>query len=152
MGAPPCMSFCFSGMFYEKHLKYIKLNEKFVPFTKMNLSYLTKDAYDKDFIRDVYQSVIVSYQELKDGKIAHDGPVRIIYRTKEEYKLITKKLGLMDDFKVLWAWLKREIYKLVFQSGVPRTAYKGIVTFHYNGRMVHLAPNLNWKGYDITWS
>ncbi|XP_063908346.1 alpha-1,3-mannosyl-glycoprotein 2-beta-N-acetylglucosaminyltransferase [Zophobas morio] len=125
-----------NGMFYEKHLKYIKLNEKFVPFTKMNLSSLTKDAYDKDFIRDVYQSVIVSYQELKDGKIAHDGPVRIIYRTKEEYKLITKKLGLMDDFK----------------SGVPRTAYKGIVTFHYNGRMVHLAPNLNWKGYDITWS
>jgi alpha-1,3-mannosyl-glycoprotein beta-1,2-N-acetylglucosaminyltransferase len=90
----------FSGMFFEKHLKYIKLNEKFVPFTKMNLSYLVKDVYDKDFIRDVYQSVIVSYQELKDGKIAHEGPVRIVYRTKDEYKLITKKLGLMDDFKV----------------------------------------------------
>ncbi|XP_044264077.1 alpha-1,3-mannosyl-glycoprotein 2-beta-N-acetylglucosaminyltransferase [Tribolium madens] len=125
-----------NGMFFEKHLKYIKLNEKFVPFTKMNLSYLLKDVYDRDFIRDVYQSVIVSYQELKGGKIAHDGPVRIVYRSKEEYKLITKKLGLMDDFK----------------SGVPRTAYKGIVTFHYKGRMVHLAPNLNWKGYDLTWS
>ncbi|CAH1363916.1 unnamed protein product [Tenebrio molitor] len=125
-----------NGMFFEKHLKYIKLNEKFVPFTKMNLSYLVKDVYDKEFIRDVYQSVIVSYQELKDGKIAHEGPVRIVYRTKDEYKLITKKLGLMDDFK----------------SGVPRTAYRGIVTFHYNGRTVHLAPNLNWKGYDLTWS
>jgi alpha-1,3-mannosyl-glycoprotein beta-1,2-N-acetylglucosaminyltransferase len=89
-----------NGMFFEKHLKYIKLNEKFVPFTKMNLSYLVKDVYDKEFIRDVYQSVIVSYQELKDGKIAHEGPVRIVYRTKDEYKLITKKLGLMDDFKV----------------------------------------------------
>ncbi|EFA06156.1 Alpha-1,3-mannosyl-glycoprotein 2-beta-N-acetylglucosaminyltransferase-like Protein [Tribolium castaneum] len=125
-----------NGMFFEKHLKYIKLNEKFVPFTKMNLSYLVKQAYDRDFIRDVYQSVIVSYQELKEGKVAHDGPVRIVYRSKEEYKIFTKKLGLMDDFK----------------SGVPRTAYKGIVTFHYKGRMVHLAPNVNWKGYDLTWS
>lgn len=89
-------------MFYEKHLKYIKLNEKFVPFTKINLTYLVKDLYDRDFIKDVYQSVIVSYQELKEDKIAHDGPVRIVYRTKEEYKLITKKLGLMDDFKVIF--------------------------------------------------
>ncbi|RZC40632.1 alpha-1,3-mannosyl-glycoprotein 2-beta-N-acetylglucosaminyltransferase [Asbolus verrucosus] len=125
-----------NGMFFEKHLKYIKLNEKFVPFTKMNLTYLVKDIYDTEFVKGVYQSVIVSYQELKDGRIAHEGPVRIVYRTKEEYKLITKKLGLMDDFK----------------SGVPRTAYRGIVTFHYKGRMVHLAPNLNWKGYDLTWS
>lgn len=31
-----------NGLFFEKHLKYIKLNEVFVPFTKMNLSYLTK--------------------------------------------------------------------------------------------------------------
>ena len=29
-------------MFYEKHLKFIKLNEKFVPFTKMDLNYLLK--------------------------------------------------------------------------------------------------------------
>lgn len=32
----------FSGLFYEKHLKYIKLNEVFVDFTKMNLNYLIK--------------------------------------------------------------------------------------------------------------
>lgn len=31
-----------NGLFFEKHLKYIKLNEIFVPFTKMNLTYLLK--------------------------------------------------------------------------------------------------------------
>lgn len=31
-----------SGMFYERHLKYIKLNTEFVYFTKMNLTYLLK--------------------------------------------------------------------------------------------------------------
>ncbi|KAF5274808.1 hypothetical protein FQR65_LT00391 [Abscondita terminalis] len=125
-----------NGLFFEKHLKYIKLNEAFVPFTKMNLSYLMKDIYDNEFVRTVYQSAVVSYQELKDDKITYDGSVRIIYYTRDAYKRTAKMLGLMDDFK----------------SGVPRTGYKGIVTFHYKGRTVYLAPNLNWKGYDPTWS
>lgn len=91
---------CFSGLFYEKHLKYIKLNEKFVPFSKMNMSYLTREVYDKQFINAVYQSAVVSYQELREGKIAHDGPVRIVYYTKESFKRTAKMLGLMDDFRV----------------------------------------------------
>ncbi|CAH0551989.1 unnamed protein product [Brassicogethes aeneus] len=125
-----------NGMFFEKHLKFIKLNEEFVPFSKMNLTYLRKDIYDIDFVKTVYQAPVISYQDLREGKVTKDGPLRIVYRTREEYKLITKKLGLMDDFK----------------SGVPRTAYKGIVTFYYKGHRVHLAPNLNWKGYDPSWS
>lgn len=32
----------FSGLFFEKHLKFIKLSEIFVPFTEMDLSYLLK--------------------------------------------------------------------------------------------------------------
>nr|XP_023028780.1 alpha-1,3-mannosyl-glycoprotein 2-beta-N-acetylglucosaminyltransferase-like [Leptinotarsa decemlineata] len=123
-------------MFFEKHLKFIKLNEEFVPFTKMNLSYLLKENYDNGFVRKVYQSPIINYQDLKDGKVRHNVPTRIIYKTKEEYKLITKKLGLMDDFK----------------SGVPRTAYKGIVTFYFKGKMVHLTPDAIWTGYNISWS
>ncbi|XP_056638722.1 alpha-1,3-mannosyl-glycoprotein 2-beta-N-acetylglucosaminyltransferase [Diorhabda sublineata] len=125
-----------NGMFFEKHLKFIKLNEEFVPFTKLNLTYLIKDNYDNDFVKKVYQSPVVKYEDLRMDKVEYDVPVRVIYKTKDEYKTITKKLGLMDDFK----------------SGVPRTAYKGIVTFHYKGRMVHLAPTANWKGYDVTWS
>lgn len=32
----------FSGLFYEKHLKQIHLNEVYTSFTKMNLTYLIK--------------------------------------------------------------------------------------------------------------
>jgi hypothetical protein len=32
----------FSGLFFEKHLKYIKLSEEYVAFTKLNLTYLLK--------------------------------------------------------------------------------------------------------------
>ena len=36
-----------NGQWFEKHLKYIVLNEKFVPFQALDLSYLKKDNYDK---------------------------------------------------------------------------------------------------------
>ncbi|XP_071563160.1 alpha-1,3-mannosyl-glycoprotein 2-beta-N-acetylglucosaminyltransferase [Temnothorax nylanderi] len=125
-----------NGLFFEKHLKYIKLNEQFVPFTKMNLSYLLKDNYDIAFVNQVYQSTVVSYSELKSGNIVAPGPVRIPYYTRQSFKNTTKLLGLMDDFR----------------SGVPRSGYRGVVTFFYNRRRVHLAPSANWSGYDITWS
>ncbi|XP_060536703.1 alpha-1,3-mannosyl-glycoprotein 2-beta-N-acetylglucosaminyltransferase [Cylas formicarius] len=125
-----------NGMFFEKHLKYITLNEQNVPFIKLNLSYLLKENYDREFVKNVYKCPLVDYEDLYYNKIAFQGPVRMMYEKMSEYKLITKKFGLMDDFK----------------SGVPRTAYKGIVTFHYRGRTVHLTPYLGWKGYDVSWS
>lgn len=125
-----------NGLFFEKHLKYIHLNEKYVPFTKLNLTYLLKDNYDVSFVKAVYECPVVSYQELKSNSIVTSGPVRIPYFTKDKYKRTAKMLGLMDDFR----------------SGVPRTGYRGVVSFFYNNRRVYLAPNANWKGYDITWS
>ncbi|XP_074107324.1 alpha-1,3-mannosyl-glycoprotein 2-beta-N-acetylglucosaminyltransferase isoform X1 [Cotesia typhae] len=125
-----------NGLFYEKHLKYIKLNDQSVPFTKMNLSYLLKDNYDINFVNDVYHSTVVSYSELKSGNIITSGSVRIPYHSRQAFKNTAKMLGLMDDFR----------------SGVPRTGYRGVITFFYNKRRVHLAPNMNWKGYDISWS
>ncbi|ETN66633.1 alpha-1,3-mannosyl-glycoprotein beta-1, 2-n-acetylglucosaminyltransferase [Anopheles darlingi] len=125
-----------NGLFFDKHLKYIKLSEEFVSFTKSNLTYLVKSIYDEAFLKTIYQSPVVTLDELKRGIVMTREPVRIAYHTKEQYKRATKSLGLMDDFK----------------SGVPRTAYRGVVSFFYNGQRVYLAPNANWKGYDLTWS
>ncbi|XP_033364754.1 alpha-1,3-mannosyl-glycoprotein 2-beta-N-acetylglucosaminyltransferase [Bombus vosnesenskii] len=125
-----------NGMFYERHLKYIKLNTEFVHFTKMNLTYLLKDNYDINFVNEVYQSTVVSFSELKSGKVVAPGAVRIPYYSRQAYKNTAKQFGLMDDFR----------------SGVPRTGYRGVVTFYYKGRRVHLAPSANWNGYDTTWS
>lgn len=125
-----------NGLFYEKHLKFIKLNDKFVPFTKKDLSYLKKDNYDVAFVKQIYGSPAVSLQQLQKGTIDHSGPVRVTYDTKEFFKKASKALGLMDDFK----------------SGVPRTGYRGVVSFLYKGRRVYLAPPADWKGYDPSWS
>ncbi|KAG1663098.1 Alpha-1,3-mannosyl-glycoprotein 2-beta-N-acetylglucosaminyltransferase [Nymphon striatum] len=128
------------GLFYEKHLKFMKLNEKKVPFENMDLSYLLKvctlDNYDEKFVKNVYDSKSVSIQELKNNRLVFDGSVRLTYRTKEQYKKAAKTFGLMDDFK----------------SGVPRAGYRGIVSFMHNDVRVYLAPEANWHGYNTAWS
>nr|CAG4638463.1 EOG090X06K9 [Cyclestheria hislopi] len=125
-----------NGMFFDKHLKFIKLNEVFIDFSHRNLSYLLQSNYDKEFLQKVYSVPIASAMDVKANNLNFDGPARIPYHTKDAFKNSAKLLGLMDDFK----------------SGVPRTGYRGIVTFFYNGRRIYLAPNLNWKGYDPSWS
>ncbi|BES97368.1 GNT-I family [Nesidiocoris tenuis] len=125
-----------NGMFFEKHLKFIHLNDRYVDFTARNLSYLLKDNYDAAFVKTVYESPIVTHQELRAGTVVAQGPVRIPYNTKMKYKVAAKVLGLMDDFR----------------SGVPRTGYRGVVSVFFRGRRVFLAPLSRWKGYDPSWS
>lgn len=123
-------------MFFDKHLKFIKLNDVPVDFSKQNLSWLMQSTYDTSFIRHVYNLPVVTAPDVRTNNLPFDGPVRITYHTKDNFKSAAKLLGLMDDFK----------------SGVPRTGYHGIVSFFLNGRRVYLAPHSNWKGYDLTWS
>ncbi|XP_008214375.1 alpha-1,3-mannosyl-glycoprotein 2-beta-N-acetylglucosaminyltransferase [Nasonia vitripennis] len=125
-----------NGLFYEKHLQFIKLNENFVPFSRMNLTHLIKENYDLSFVNQVYKSEVITYADLKKGKFNSPGSVRIPYHTRQTYKTTAKMLGLMDDFK----------------SGVPRTGYRGIVSFFYNQQRVYLAPSASWSGYDLSWS
>lgn len=61
---------------------------------------LLQDNYDIQFVQQVYNSSVVTFNELKHGLIRHDRPVRIQYNTKDSYKITAKMLGLMDDFKV----------------------------------------------------
>lgn len=51
-------------------------------------------------MKKIYTYPIVTYDELRRNLISKNGPVRIQYTTKEQYKRTTKMLGLMDDFKV----------------------------------------------------
>ncbi|XP_074605714.1 alpha-1,3-mannosyl-glycoprotein 2-beta-N-acetylglucosaminyltransferase-like [Brevipalpus obovatus] len=125
-----------NGLFFEKHLKFIKLNDKFASFTKYNLTYLLKDNYDRWFLEKVYSSPVVSVKQLTSGQVDGDGPVRIVYHTKINFKSAAKAFRLMDDFK----------------SGVPRTGYRGIVSFMYKKRRVFLAPPKDWRSYDTTWT
>ncbi|KAK2176493.1 hypothetical protein NP493_659g01051 [Ridgeia piscesae] len=124
------------GQFFDKHLKYIKKNEKFVPFTKLDLSYLKKENYDEKFVQTVYSAPLMSVSQVVSGARPEETAVRIQYDDKMSYKVLSKKLGLMDDLK----------------SGVGRVSYRGVITFMYNGRRVYLAPPATWSGYNTSWN
>ncbi|KAK4293579.1 hypothetical protein Pmani_033734 [Petrolisthes manimaculis] len=125
-----------NGLFYEKHLKQIHLSNIYTPFTKLNLTYLIKDQYDLAFQRSVQASQVVSIGDVKAGRLNKSISYRLIYHTKDNFKKITKSLGLMDDFR----------------AGVPRTGYKGVITFFHRGLRLHLSPGNNWNGYNPSWS
>ena len=88
-------------------------------------------------------SELVPVQNLKTYAAEHESTgsddkplsIKVIYKTKNEFKAAVKVLGIMDDFK----------------SGVPRMAYNGVVSTFYKGIRVFLWPGLNWKNYNPTW-
>ncbi|NXU97297.1 MGAT1 acetylglucosaminyltransferase, partial [Cettia cetti] len=124
------------GQFFDQYLKFIKLNDRFVPFTQMDLSYLKKDEYERFFLQQVYSAPEVKLEELQKEAGKGLGAVRLQYRGRDSFKALAKALGLMDDLK----------------SGVPRAGYRGIVSFVCRGRRVFLAPPSDWTGYDPSWS
>ncbi|XP_017294975.1 alpha-1,3-mannosyl-glycoprotein 2-beta-N-acetylglucosaminyltransferase a [Kryptolebias marmoratus] len=124
------------GQFYDKYLRYIKLNTEFVPFTKLDLSYLKEAAYRENFEKEVYGAPVVTYEAVKRGQLTGTGPFRLQYSTKDSFKMLARNLGIMDDLK----------------SGVPRTGYRGVVSFFSRGLRVYLAPPPGWSQYDPTWS
>ena len=104
---------CVRGTYYLNHLQYIKLNEKFVPFSKRDLSYLLKENYDVDFVRKVYSTRVVgSVQDLvaltQPQPQPHDPSqppqppqdFRLSYRTKSDFRKIALQLEIMEDLKV----------------------------------------------------
>ena len=88
------------------------------------------------YVGRVYSTPVVSVEDLKRGNVGSQTEVRLTYFTSNDYKRAAKALGIMDDFK----------------AGVPRLAYRGIVTFMRGNVRVYLAPNKNWAGYDPKWS
>ncbi|XP_073964969.1 alpha-1,3-mannosyl-glycoprotein 2-beta-N-acetylglucosaminyltransferase [Choristoneura fumiferana] len=122
------------GLFFDLHLRYMQLNMEYVEFTKLNLTYLLKDKYDHAFTTLVYSLPEATADEVMAGQ-GGEGAVRVPYSTAKTYQRAAKRLGLMEDFR----------------SGIPRTAYRGIVQCYVRGRRVYLAPDFLWTRYDPAW-
>ena len=108
---------------------------EFYPFTKWNLTFLLKDEYDPKFVNIVYKSPLVSFEDSNLGQGMPAPSVRIQYDTEQSFVALANQLGVMSDFK----------------AGVPRMAYRGVVSFMYKGFRIYLAPPKNCKGYDFHW-
>ncbi|KAL4719572.1 hypothetical protein ACJJTC_017893 [Scirpophaga incertulas] len=125
------------GLFYDMHLRAMQLNMDFVEFTNLDLSYLLKDNYDEALLKTVSSLPEMTADEVVNAPQEGDlPPVKVTYSNAKTYQKAAKKLGLMDDFR----------------SGVPRTAYLGVVSCFVGGRRVYLAPSFPWSRYDPSWS
>ena len=81
-----------NGLFFDKHLKFIVLNTKFVPFTVLDLGFLTKERYDEGWVRMVYNTPVVTLTDLKSGRLKH----KVIFLYSPEYLL---KLYMFEGCK-----------------------------------------------------
>ncbi|RDD42830.1 Alpha-1,3-mannosyl-glycoprotein 2-beta-N-acetylglucosaminyltransferase, partial [Trichoplax sp. H2] len=113
------------GQFFDKYLKHININTGKVDFMSKDLSYLEKENYNSEFLETVNSSPVITFSQLLAETGPKDDIVRIKYKTEGSFVRIARRLGLMTDFK----------------AGIPRTAYKGIVSFTYKNKWVHLVPS-----------
>ncbi|WKX89943.1 hypothetical protein Q1695_009075 [Nippostrongylus brasiliensis] len=128
------------GLFFNKHLARVILNDVYVAFTSMDLDYLLNPKYDGDFNRTVFQeSPLMSVEDavrftLHNGNAGRS--IRVEYNGNEDYIRKADTFHVMHDFK----------------AGVPRTAYQGVVTCFFNGVRVFLVPDRNVvKNYIKSW-
>lgn len=136
-----CRTFHFgthgvSNAQYSEYLNSIHLNDVLVDFTEQDLSYLEPDAWDRQYLGEVRAAELVTpdqfskvIQRLKQGDINGGPGVKVLYHGLEggrrSFPAVAHWAGAMDNIK----------------AGVPRTAYKGIVSVWKEGVKLHLVPD-----------
>lgn len=127
-----CRTFHFGRMGmsrteFEEYLNDIYLNEEFVAFTDMDLSYLKLEEWDKAFSRSVETAKTVTRDSFPSAEKASE--VKIVYSAlqgnKNSFVSIATWAGIMTNIK----------------ANVPRGAYKGVVTVWKDGIKLHITPS-----------
>ncbi|KAL3119014.1 hypothetical protein niasHT_003797 [Heterodera trifolii] len=123
------------GLFFNRHLRRVFLNRMPVNFTRIDLSGFIRSEYDANFLERVYSAQKVHMENILEWS-KNSGDCRIEYESMDEFVSIALRVGVMADSK----------------AGVPRTAYRGVVTCFLNGTRLFIAPPKNsWDGYDRKW-
>jgi alpha-1,3-mannosyl-glycoprotein beta-1,2-N-acetylglucosaminyltransferase len=125
------------GQFCAEHLASIKLADTSVNWARVDTSYLLKNSYD-EWIDGLLKRAkkVVTADEIFLLPVANGGrrgpngdggeitEVQLTYHNNDDFQVMAMSLNLMEDFK----------------DNVPRTAYRGIVTFRHLHYRVHLVP------------
>ncbi|MFH4975845.1 hypothetical protein AB6A40_002554 [Gnathostoma spinigerum] len=115
-----------SGGLYKKYLASIHLPTEPIDFLQLDLSYLKKKDYDRLLLTELREAKPISLNDLTKGNIYPPNSINIfVYHTPREFRALGKATGLMLDIR----------------SGMPRTAYYGIVSFRANGCQIHAISN-----------
>eukprot|EP00850_Spirogloea_muscicola_P008380 SM000044S16027 [mRNA] locus=s44:605471:610565:+ [translate_table: standard] len=107
------------GQYFDQYLRPIKLNDVKVDWKSKDLSYLLGEEYPKNLSKQVADARLVEDVEAIVGMDELKEDVRIVYKpnTEAAFKVLAAKFGVFQDWK----------------DNVPRTAYKGVVSFRYKG-------------------
>ncbi|KAH9421381.1 hypothetical protein DERP_010518 [Dermatophagoides pteronyssinus] len=121
------------GQFFKQHLSFIHHFDRYFPFFQHQnniVDQLYPENYDQKFLYQVYNKsqdihpvALKKMDPIYVNKNIHSS-YRLTYYTKNEFIEYASMFGLMNDIKY----------------GVPRTAYKGIISFMYNGLRIYLSP------------
>jgi len=106
--------------FWDK-ISRIKFNEEFVNFTDIDMSYLLKEEYDKNLLAQVKSAQKVTFSDVSHY---NNADLRITYDSIPQFVDYARMFKIMDDEK----------------EGMPRTSYKGIVTFYDGTNRIFLTP------------
>lgn len=114
---------------YSEFLNSIKLNADFTPFTRMDLGYVASTVAWEDYYFDVIRRAdLVRLEEVRGGRHVPLHDIKILYDRIE---------GGSDSLSTAAAWAGAMDN---IKAGVPRTAYRGIVTVWKDNAYVHLVP------------
>ncbi|GMI56149.1 hypothetical protein TeGR_g3586 [Tetraparma gracilis] len=123
-----------SGNIYSSYLDSIQLNVADVDWAQEDVGYLERDVYDARFKQRVLSAQVVDAGSAKQ-RAGSNGDVLVEYRGLSNggscFERVAKQLGIMDNIK----------------ANVPRTAYKGVVEFAWNGGYIFVAPPVA----EISW-
>lgn len=125
---------------YSDYLNQIRLNDKFVPFTTMDISYLTESKWDDFYIQSVRAAPELTMEEA-NRKIQNPSSLSSDekhYGIRLRYSSLDENSHARDAFSTLakWSGAMNNV-----KAMVPRTAYKGIVSIYKDGVKVHLVPS-----------
>jgi alpha-1,3-mannosyl-glycoprotein beta-1,2-N-acetylglucosaminyltransferase len=86
------------GQFYEKYLKYIKLNEERVDWSSKSFDYLKKEQYD-EYMKDLLGSA-TTIQSKKEAENYENKVLVIPYEGDNQFIRLADSFGIMNDEKV----------------------------------------------------
>jgi alpha-1,3-mannosyl-glycoprotein beta-1,2-N-acetylglucosaminyltransferase len=128
----------------------------FAPLWTHNHSFsltLFQVRYTDFFSQGLQAAVRANTAEDVVQRRALSSDVLLEYRDEQHFKLIANQLGIFDEWKVcrsciclLEFSMFKDVFHLpvtVWQDGVPRTAYVGVVTIRFHGshRVYIIGPN-----------
>jgi alpha-1,3-mannosyl-glycoprotein beta-1,2-N-acetylglucosaminyltransferase len=117
---------------FSEHLQAMRLSETAVDWTKKDLSYLTLAKYVR-YLQNIVDRATPLHTVFEAETLPADAKeAKILYHSNDELVALEQQVDVMTDFK----------------DGVPRTAFRGVISLRFKGKRLHLVASTELYVYD----